>query len=287
MNVRNKEKLLGMKQRIREQQERNSRLTITLAAAILTAVIAISSLAIYSWQNPSQTITAGQLRAAIVDQEGLSQSGGPNSYLIENATNALEQDNYTVDYYRGEKVTVDFYRNLPALGYSLIVLRVHSAPLVKDGNEVPIVSLFSSEPYSKSKYVLEQLNDEVVTARYYEGSPEYFAITPGFVRNCMRGSFNNATVIMMGCDGLKYKSTAEAFIDKGARVYISWTGPVLADHTDSAAMNLLQHLLSDGKTIKESVRQANVEVGPDPVYYSRLEYFPLDAGDQRLPSNGD
>ncbi|GAG23053.1 unnamed protein product, partial [marine sediment metagenome] len=62
-------------------------------------------------------------RAVIVDQLSLSQR---NPDFTASATDILEQADYTVDYFPGEQVTVDFYRNLPTHGYDLIILRVHS-----------------------------------------------------------------------------------------------------------------------------------------------------------------
>lgn len=60
---------------------------------------------------------------------------------------------------------------------------------------------------------------------------------------------------MMGCDGLKYNTAAEAFIGKGAKVYISWNGPVSADRSDQATIQLLQSLLQEKQTIREAVEE--------------------------------
>ena len=39
----------------------------------------------------------------------------------------LRDAGYSVSYYQGEQVTVDFYRELAARNYDLVILRVHSA----------------------------------------------------------------------------------------------------------------------------------------------------------------
>jgi len=282
MKANDKQKPLGTKHKVREEKEKAKRLAVVLTVTILTAVIVVSGFALYFVLNPSQTFITGEPKAAIVDQGSLSPTAGPNPYFIENVTNTLNQSGYAVDYYSGEKVTVDFYRNLPTHGYSIIILRVHSAPLIRDGEEIPLINLFTSEPYSTSSHFSEQLNDELVKAVYYEGSPEYFAIPPSFIKNRMQGTFNNATIIMMGCDGLKYPSTAQAFIEKGAKAYISWNGPVSATHTDQATMNLLQHLLIQNQTIKESINQTLNETGYDPTYFTQLKYYPPNAGNQAI-----
>ena len=79
----------------------------------------------------------------------------------------------------------------------------------------------------------------------------------------------------MGCDGLKYTSMAEAFIEKGAKVYISWNGPVSARHTDQTTAQLLKHLLAEKETIKEAVAETMKAVGQDPEFNeSTLLYYP-------------
>ena len=51
---------------------------------------------------------------------------------------------------------------------------------------------------------------------------------------------------MMGCDGLRSQVTAEAFLDKGASAFVSWSTRVSADHTDGATRRLLEKHWSRG-----------------------------------------
>ena len=235
--------------------------------------------------SPSQkqeTSSTSEPKAAIVDHLSLT---APNKTFIQTATNTLKQAGYTVDYYPGEKVTIELYRNLPTHGYGLIILRVHStAAELQEAEfvEAP-VSLFTSENYSRTKYVWEQLTDQLVMASYTMPQPPYyFGIMPKFVVSSMKGSFQNSTIIMMGCEGLNNTKMAEAFIEKGAKVYISWNKPVLASHTDSATSHLLQHFLIEKLTLKKSVQETFKEVGFDPAYNSLLLYYPLEAGDYTI-----
>jgi len=180
---------------------------------------------------------------------------------------------------------VEFYRNLPIHGYSIIILRVHSAAVALEGKEYveAPVSLFTSENYSRTKYVWEQLTDQLLIASYsIPEPPYYFGITPKFVTSSMRGKFQNSVIVMMGCEGLNNTEMAEAFIEKGAKVYISWNQMVLASHTDLATTHLLQHFLIEKRTIKESVQETFDEVGFDPVYKSLLIYYPLEAGNYTI-----
>ena len=214
-------------------------------------------------------------KAAIVDQLSISQ---PNQALVEQSTALLTEAGFVVDYYKGESVTVEFYKNLPTHDYSIILLRVHSATF---NPEKQVLDFFTSEPYSESKYVSEQLKDRVracAFAPYEEGDPVYFGITAKFVRSSMKDEFDNTMVIMMGCDGLKYDDMAEAFIEKGAAVYIGWSGLVSAPHTDQVTIDLLQRFLIQEQTIDQAITATMNELGADPKYESLLSYYPTDGG---------
>jgi hypothetical protein len=220
---------------------------------------------------------SGPRTAAIVDQLSLTV---PNPDFVEAAIATLERGGYEVDYFSGEEVTVEFFRNLPLHGYQLIVLRVHSGLVeerdIATGNVTAreYVSLFTGEPYSEAKYRDEVRAGPVGIATYYEGSPQYFGIGAEFIRSSMRGKLDDATVILMGCDGLTSHETAEAFVERGARAFVSWSGPVSAAHTDAATERLLQHLLMGGLKIPEAVTQTMADVGPDPTYDSVLRLYP-------------
>ena len=240
---------------------------------ILLAVVIISILFIYFSLRSSSNQTNGtfQFKAAIVDHLGLTQ---PNQTFTQTETNILEQAGFTVDYYPGEEVNVEFYRKLPTHDYGLIILRVHSGLL----RGSPTLGLFTSERYEQSKYIYQQLTDQLWGAVYSEEDREkgiiYFGISPLFVKHSMNGKFENTIIIMMGCDGLTYTDMAEVFIQKGAKVYISWNGPVSASHTDQATTRLLEHLITERQTIKRAVTETMKEAGPDPTYESILLYYP-------------
>jgi len=271
-----KKKPHGIKQKIREEKKRQQHIVFTLA--ILIAVISVSGFVANSMLNQA-TNPAYQFKAAIIDQLSLKY---PNQTFIEAATNTLKQANYTVvDYYSGENVTVEFYRNLPTHGYGLIILRAHSTT-----GGYPSVAFFTSELYSNSKYINEQLTDKVVPVAYSPEDAErgegYFGITQSFVKSSMKGRFANTVVVMMGCESLNNTLMAKAFTEKGAKVYIGWNTLVLASYTDNAITHLLRHFLIEKLTLIEAVRQTYREVGPDPAYNSLLIYYPIEAGEQTI-----
>jgi hypothetical protein len=219
-----------------------------------------------------------RFKAAIVDQLSFTQ---PNQTFIRTATAILTEAGFTVDYYSGSEVSVELYRNLPTCGYRLIILRVHSSATDLQGRRGP-VTLFTSERLSHTKYVYEQLTDQLLGVGYSIEEKErgiiYFGITPLFVANSMKGRFQDTIIIMMGCEGLNNTFMAKAFVEKGAKVYIGWNQGVLASHTDSAVSHLLRKFLLEKLTLKESVQETLKEVGFDPVYKSLLIYYPIEAG---------
>lgn len=240
----------------------------------------------------------GPPRAAIVDQLSLTF---PNPDFAETATELMEQAGYTVDYYPGEQVTIEFYRNLPSHGYELILFRTHSA-LIEDPEGVlpetrrrfeeelraleDSVFLFTSEPYSFTRHREGQFGLSLVPARYYGGDPEfkrYFAIAPEFIESRMEGRFADATAVLMGCDGLAFDRTAEALVGRGAEAVVGWTGRVSAEHTDAVTQELLTRLLVDKLPLAEAVERAMSEVGPDPASGSVLRLYPSEEVASAIP----
>ena len=220
---------------------------------------------------------ASGTKAAIVDH--LSTSW-PNPTFVKECKAILEGAGFAVDYYQGEQVTVELYRALPTHGYKVILLRVHSAYIHKYLS----LAMFTSEPYSKQRYVYEQLRNRVASGYiepYRKGDPRYLVITDKFVRFSMKGAFNDALIIMMGCTGIK-KCAATAFLQKGARAYVGWDGPVSAGQTDRATIRFLNHLLIERQTIARAVGQTMAEVGHEPRYKSTLLFWPIEAGNYTI-----
>jgi hypothetical protein len=210
-----------------------------------------------------------------VDQLALTQT---NPAFRQAATDILEQAGYTVDYYPGEEVTVEFYRKFPAQPYELVIFRVHSALGREDDRPADWVTLFTADAYRETWYVDEQKTRRLSKVSYFEDGPAYFGIMPDFVRSSMKGDLRGATVVMMGCDGLAAETIAEALVEKGAKAVVSWSGLVSADHTDSATEHFLRHSVTEGLPLQEAVDKTAAEVGPDPAYGSVLRLYPPQGG---------
>ncbi len=249
-------------------------LTLFIAGAIYLAYISLATSGTDPHINPSSKPTA-----AIVDQLSLTYT---NQTFVQTTEKIFEDAGYAVEYIPGENVTVDFFRNLPAYNYSIIVLRVHSGI----SHEMEQISFFTAEEYSESKYTSDQLALNLGRAKYANTSPDrdpsYFSIPPRFVERAMKGNFNGTTIIMMGCYGLEYPSMAQVFMEKGARVYVGWNGTVSADHTDQAVTILIRNLISQKQTVAQAIENTMKETGPDPNHKSILEYYPLEVAEQTV-----
>lgn len=228
--------------------------------------------------SPTPISQPSSPKAAIVDQLSIFL---PNQSFVRKATTILENAGFNVDYHRGENVTVEFYRYLPQQGYSFIVMRVHSGIEYSENQTTGNVDIFTSEPYDENKasttYFWEAIDDRLVRVFFTEEGSDYFGISPKFVESSMIGRFSNTTIIMMGCDGLRpgYITLAKAFVKKGAKIYISWTGPVTAAHSDGATLRLLQAFVTERQTIKNAIITTMNAVGSDPAFRSQLICYPV------------
>jgi hypothetical protein len=216
--------------------------------------------------------------AAIIDQLYLLQ---PNPELIASAAGLLESAGYEVDLWQGADITVDFYRKLPGMGYRVILLRVHSGTLMEQQGdewvEVKNTFLFTSENYSTTRYVSDQLADKVSYAEMDENTPVVFAVNSDFFRG-LKGSFDNTVILAMGCESYRHDDLPLAFRDKGASAYIGWSDIVSLEHVDKIILDLLENLCTDNMTIGQAVSGTLHDLGNDPYFNSYLKYYPLNSG---------
>lgn len=273
-----------MSRRRRKRKKSRKKLTYGI---IVASFIVICFLAYFHLQsNQTASKETSQHKAAIVDHLSFKEET-KNETFKNSSIGVLKTAGFDVTYFPGEGVTVDFFRSLVSHDYGLIVFRVHSAIIVGLGDNTSL-GLFTSELEDESKYNTPSApyyddiyNKRIVRACFPEDPTQYFAIAPGFIEKY--GNFQDTTIMMMGCDGLKYNKTAEAFIKKGAKVCIGWDGLVSTIHTDRAASCLLQYL-AQGDTVEKAVEKTMNEVGPDEMYFddqgynSALEYYPTSAG---------
>jgi hypothetical protein len=228
-------------------------MAVIAAGALAVLVVALT----LGGGNDGSVLDDGTGKAVIIDQLELTQ---PNPDFVSQARDILAQGDYDIDYVSGEDVTVDFYRTLPSRKYDIVLLRVHAGITTEVDSETgektgtEYVSLFTGELYDETKYPSEQLNRQQARYENGEGDP-LFGIGPQFVSKSMEGDFGGATIVMMGCDGLRSQTTAEAFLNRGAGGFVSWTKPVSAPHTDEATILLLQRLILEDLDLQQAVEQ--------------------------------
>ena len=251
-----------------------------IAAACASGAGLVAFLLIAVWPGGQ----SGPPKAAIVDQLSLTS---PNPGFVDKAKGMLEAAGFEVDYFAGEEATVNLFRDLPDQDYSYVILRVHSTAVLREqGTAAPTENtvLFTGEPWSETSYLEEQKARHLARTHYATGDQNYyFGITADFIRSRMNGDFGRATILAMGCDGLKSDAAAAAFVDRGAQVVIGWDGEVSASHTDAATELLLHYLLVEKRTPSEAVAQAMADVGPDPSYGSKLLLYPAEAAASSAP----
>ena len=135
--------------------------------------------------------------------------------------------------------------------------------------------LFTAEPYTRTDHTWEREQGYIGPVAYnLEDEEQYFGIGPAFVAERMQGDLGDATVVMMGCNGLISEQMAEAFIRRGAGAFVSWDDLVSVGHTDAATLNLLGHLLVDDLDPTAAAAATMADVGPDPYYDSSLLSYP-------------
>ncbi len=240
--------------------------TFMFLALILTAACA----------RPSPASTGSG--AVIID--GLQETG--RSRFASQAVPELAALALNVDYFSGEQVNIDLFRGLSARGYSVIVLRMHSGLLQKEGQLSGNTWLFTNEAYSSLNYIDERRTEIIVKARTDESRPWVFAIGPEFVRSRIAHQFGKAAIVAMGCYSLYYEDLARAFVSKGASAYIGWDGNLNIEHSDRAALELLKGLCGRKMGLSQALKRVGENVGADPTFGSRLVAYPPSVTDRTL-----
>lgn len=232
-------------------------LTVTISLGIL--LVFGSGLFLtenYLWRIPVTHRTSTP-NALILDPLALNY---PDPGFVANLTSSLAGAGYSVTYVGPLGAGVDMFRQLPLLGYDMVVIRAHSASRQ---------AIITSQPYNQSLYKDDQVSGGLVAGEASDG-PLYFAIAPGFVRNSMAGRFQDSTIFVMGCSTFQGQhSLADAFLDKGARFFVGWDNSVTIIHTDTSTVSLAREMAT-GRPVPEAVRLTS---HPDPVYGARLQFL--------------
>jgi hypothetical protein len=246
---------------------------------IALAVLILTLLGLTLWAGCPAPPSDSGIRAAIVDQLAILE---PNQAFLDQVTAELEACGFEVDVYHGEEVSVKFYRELPKYGYELIIFRAHSGLMKREEDSQLVVKkatyLFTAEEYKQTKYVREQLTDQMLAGRMVEDYPLVFAINAKFVLESMEGRFEDTLLIMMGCSCAYLEDMAAAFVLRGASSYLGWDSSVGLGYVDQAATELITNLCDKRMTIEQAV----AEIGPDPDWGAGLKFYPQESSSQTI-----
>ena len=263
--------------KIQEKASNTVAKVMKLRFSLVLVVLSVVLPGLFLLGSCSEPEPETEARAAIVDQ---LYDVEPNPMFISQTTEALNHCGLTFDVYQGDEITVDFYRSLPTYGYKLIIFRVHSGLLTKEQEMKEGTWLFTNESYNRMKHIDERLAGRVVKARTAEDNPWVFAVGSDFIKHTAESQFDNTVIITMGCYCLYVDDLAQAFIDKGASVYLGWDGNVVLGYVDKAAANLILNLCNEDMAIEQAVRNTMAKVGPDPDWNTQLDFFPTESGDK-------
>ena len=188
----------------------------------------------------------------------------PDGAFVDSLSQVARQHGYSLEYYPPDSSTVDMLANLPYLGYSLVIFRTHGATV-----DYPVIG--TSDPYDGEQRIGDQLGNRIVNLRVQ--GYQYFAVTPSFVENDMCGQFKATTILAMGCSTMSTNALARAFVERGAKAFVGWTGSVTVSYTDFIFGHLARSLVS-GETVTHSVQGIIQAFGPDPATGSSIAYYP-------------
>ena len=238
-----------------------------LAVIVGVAMASVGSFVFLQDSEANVVEYDGPPKAVIIDQ---LYDEMKNEEFHEEAIGYLEKAGYQVDVFTTKDITVDFFKNLPQMNYEFVVIRTHG--VADFGNENSM--LFTGETYSEEKYTAEQLLSHVKRATPVYSlsfqaaddssewvqinettsilrSPikiednttnEFFAITPKFVKEVMKGQFRNTVFLLGGCSTLSSPSMAQALIQRGASAVAGWDDQISSAENDYTLIKILENI---------------------------------------------
>jgi len=241
------------------QKRRKERYVRIISFLIIISVIIVGVMFSYKfvYNSSPQTIKSTRLKAIIIDALSTSY---PNNDLIEYMKKALEEKGFSVDILSGENVTVDNlqFKIFSIINdYQIIIFRVHGGIIKNPKNYVGKVGIFTAEPYKPGKHTdLLYMGFLGIGIPFAEKDKKYFVITPLYVLSS-NTKFQRSIVYVSSCYSLSAPDMAEAFIDKGAKTYIGWTGLVDIYKADQALKLFIKEFIEENKTLCEAIKDIN------------------------------
>ena len=249
---------------------------LRVIAVLATAVVLVSVFSVLAFEED------GIPKAAIIDQ---LYDDIPNLGFQQSAIKYFKTAGYEVDLFTTKDITVDFYKELPSMGYEFIVIRSHATTYYpKFASE----TIFTGEKYSHLKYSDDQLSGHILQAAPYgvphlkkmtkdnQTIPTYFVIGSKFVEEKMVGKFPGSVIVLAGCFTAKSERLSQSLIDRGASVVVGWDSNILSTQNDTLILAFLEKMLVNGELVPEAVSSMTNEFRDykDPL---GLRYYPIGA----------
>jgi len=253
------------KKKVKKKRSRK-KIPLLLLFAVLIAAVA-SYLGLYNPTQSTETKTVIR-KAALID--GLS-GDIPNPSLINEMSSLLRSSGYEVTVFNDSRVNIDLFKNLPNMGFTLIIMRLHGGRILQPIGFFIGSGIFA-EPFNEGKYEDEYYSGYFLKGVSYTGGREYFVITPAYVSEKFRGRFPGSAVIILSCYSMWDQVLASSFIEKGASIFVGVDHKVEVQYLDRAGLELIKNI-SQGVGIEEAVSKTMEKIGPDPSTGARLLYL--------------
>jgi len=233
---------------------------------LVTAVVLVSVFSTLALVESQTTLDDKIPKAAIIDQ---LHDEIPNPDFHQNATQYLETAGYDIDLFTTKDITVDFYKELPSMGYQFIVIRSHATAHM---SQTDSEALFTGEKYSIKKHSADQLSLHVGAAvpYYTEVVSEigrenlrdqtYFVIGSKFVNERMVGKFPGSVIILAGCETTNSGVLSKSLLDRGASTVVGWDENVQSTLNDKAVLALMEKMLVSKEVVSEAVSSVTFEL---------------------------
>lgn len=253
----------------RKKVKKRSKKKILLFLVIIIFTISIASYFGFHGLSQNTKTEKGTIvrKAAIID--GLSEDI-PNPSLINEMSNLLRSSGYEVTIFNGSQVNIELFRNLPEMGFTLIIMRLHGGRIQQPIGLFIGSGLFA-EPFSEGKYEYEYYSGYFLKGVAYVGGKEYFVITPAYVSEKFQGRFPGSAIIILSCYSMWDQVLASSFIEKGASIVVGIDHKTDVQYLDRVGLELVKQI-SQGASVEEAVSKTMEIVGPDPLTGAKLLY---------------
>ena len=249
------------------KKKRSRKIILLFLIPIIFIIGVISYIGFYSSFQNTEVKTVIR-KAVIID--GLSEDA-PNPSLINELYSLLKSSGYEVTVFNGSKVNVEIFKNLPNMGFTLVIMRLHGGR-IQQPIGLFIGSGIFAEPFSEGRYEYEYYSGYFLKGVAYIGGREYFVITPAYVSEKFQGKFPDSIIIVLSCYSMWDQVLASSFIEKGASAFIGIDHKADVKYLDKVGLELVKHI-SRGLSIEEAISKTMEEIGPDPSTGAKLLYL--------------